>query len=348
MVRNRCIHLIIYCLLCSPAVFAKKIDLPVLAAKQSPHTVRLITKDGKLSFYQRATGSLFMSTNYDIFEILKSKKHTNYLLYSSPARKKIIIEQNENFHNYYGIRKLKNIYQLDWGKTKPKMLGKGLNPVLHLDDSWCSFFDPYTNTIHIKPLDNGKLADEIKIYNRSNPYFVPTVVMLSPDKVLFTDLNNRGIAGVIEYDRKEKKLSARYKAKTINEKIELCKTDNNLFVGIFSINDSPVGTTIFKTSPSKPEFDDLAAIYKSQQNDPGNMICDLDNEHIYFIQNLTMQKEKWEAVSLNINDSKVSVLTNINQATQIANMDGRLLLPYRGTIYLLKGKNISSDVLNNK
>ena len=78
-----------------------KTQLPELLAKQSINNIRLISQDGKLTYYQKKSGSLFLSTNYKVSELIKGPADSHYTLVVGDFQRKIAIAQNENYHNYF-------------------------------------------------------------------------------------------------------------------------------------------------------------------------------------------------------------------------------------------------------
>ena len=84
-------------------------------------------------------------------------------------------------------------------------------------------------------------------------------------------------------------------------------------------------------------------IYESDNNDPLNMICDLNDESLYFVKNLEKERQRtsYEVVRFNLKDKKFDILSDVVFASQFINMDGNLLLPYLGVYYVLEG---SSDL----
>ena len=105
---------------------ASQIILPELLAKQAVNNIRFLTKDGKFTYYQKRSGSLIFSTNYKVQEIIKSEIGTTYTLFGSSSRKKIIILQNPNFHNFLSIRAKEKIYIVNYGENVPVEVGMGV------------------------------------------------------------------------------------------------------------------------------------------------------------------------------------------------------------------------------
>jgi hypothetical protein len=311
--------------------------LPVLATKQATNNLRFISSDGNFTYYQNRDGSLLLSTNYKVKEVLGSEPGTQYEILGTRTRKKLVVTQQGSFHKFLGIRQLKNIYKMDFGGQDAQKIAMGKSPQLHLKDTWLSYFQPITKTIHFINLQSSALTFKIKISNPFNPYFVPYVVMPNNNTVIFTDLNKKGVSGVIYYDKITKKNSVLYKGSNPSTKHELCLSGENLFFGEFGLNELFSGSIISKLKTKTIDFSKREILYESSLNDLGNLHC---NEQLLFIKDLSKERQKlaYEVVELNQNDKKVKTLSDINFASHIIDMDGVILMPHLGKYYVIKGK----------
>ncbi|MBC7713366.1 MAG: hypothetical protein H7177_08505, partial [Rhizobacter sp.] len=193
-------------LLMALALFAStiaqaKIVLPELLAKQAVSNIRYLSQDGKFTYYQKRSGSLLFSSNYKVFEMIKGEIGTQYTVIGTPARKKIIVMQNEAFHTFYSLRAKEKIFLVDFGDTTLKEMGKGSSAKLHLNDSWLSYYDYYEKTLYFENTSNTAIKFSIKLNNRINPYFTPQVVMSDDNTVYYTDLSETGAPGLLQFKR---------------------------------------------------------------------------------------------------------------------------------------------------
>lgn len=335
--------LTINCLSQNYLSYSKRQKLPELATKQSIDSLRFISYNGKFTYYQRRTGQLNLSTNYRVDPILKGIPGANYLIFSSAARKKVIIEEDQHFHSFYGVRKLKKIYVSNYGTKEIKELGLGINPKLHLVDRWVSYYHPQLKTIFFSNLDFSTFKFKIQIKSYKNPYFIPQVIMPSDGEVYYTDLNAQGTPIIKYFDRKTNSSKLVYTGSGHQFKFELCLNREYVILGEFNrYNNDPSLNMISVMKKDAVDFSKRKIIYESPNKDFGNMICNLNNEDIFFLKNFTKEKSKKlriEVARLNIQTQKIKALSQVNFATQVINMDGRLILPYRGKFYLLLGEN---------
>ena len=324
---------------------------PILSTKQDITNMRFLSSDGKFTYYQRRSGDLLLSTNYEVKETLKGAAGSNYEIVASMARRKLIVVQDEHYHTLYGLRFAKPIYGLDWGDNAPTKIGEGVAPALHLDDSIVSIFNPSKKTISFYNFSGSELNFSIQTYNSANPYLVPYVIMPNEKTVLFTDLNSQGIPGVIAFDKVSKKMRTIAKAGTINSKFELCLGKNEIFIGQFAIGPYGKGSSIISIPRTDSTMNTKTPLYESKAGDLGNMICDIENDRLFFIKNTTDSslKEKFEVAALSIKDKKIAILTTFDHVTQIINLDGKLLVPFQGKHYILIGENnLGLDQLKGK
>lgn len=325
-----------------------KSKLPILSTKQSVNNLRLFTYDGKVTYYQRRSGSLLMSTNYKVTEVLKSEEGSQYLLKSTPVRKKIIIQVDENFHNFYNMRKPQKIYTVDFQGIEAKELGLGVSPDLHLDDQWVSYYNFSSNKVYIRSLISQALDYTISINNNVNPFFVPKVLMLAPKKVLFTDLNSQGFPGIMLLDKTTGKIKNIFKWESPNSKFEICKLNHNKFAfGIFPLSkkDKNSNSEISLLDIANPDFSKRDIIYNSTSKDIGNISCAYSGDKIYFIQDQsTEDKEITNVAEVTITDKKVTTISDVNDALNIINIDGMILLPNKGKLLIIEGQKNLKDV----
>ncbi|MDO9183898.1 MAG: hypothetical protein Q7U04_15895 [Bacteriovorax sp.] len=315
-----------------------KIILPELLAKQAINNIRFLTNDGKFTYYQKRSGSLLFSTNYKVKEILKGEIGTSYTIFSSSSRKKLVILQNEHFNNFLSLRAKEKIFLTNFDESEPREIGMGISPRLLLGDSWLSFYDPYSKILSFEHTTNAALKFSIKLNNRLNPYFIPQVIMTDENTVYYTDLNEEGIYGILEFKRNTTKSEVIYKAKSSMVKLEICLSQNQFILGEFGINFSNSGSIISKTDLPLKDFSKRENIYTSELNDLGHLICDFEPKNLVFIRNFGNSNiPSFDIANINTIDKKLTTLSEIKTVNNIINMDGILLTQEKGKYYIVKG-----------
>lgn len=320
--------------------FAK--SYPELIAKQANENLRLVSADGKFTYYQRRSGSLHFSRNYKIIDVLKSDMGTQYTLFSTPAKKKIIVLQNTTFHTFLSLRMREKIYLLNYGEAIPREIGLGTAPALHLDDSWLSYFDSYSKTIYFEHTLNTALKFSIKLNNKINPYFIPQVIMSDENTVWYTDLSENGVYGLLQYKRNQSKSDIVYKTTTPSVRFEIQKCSKDFIFAEIGYSLSQNGTFIYKS-----EFENFSKkekIYHSDLDDLGHLTCDYNQPIIYFVKNSgTKNLPSYDIAEIDLNTKKVSPVTDTGNMTTVINMDGILLSVDKGKYVIVKG---SADLKN--
>jgi hypothetical protein len=313
--------------------------LPELMAKQAINNIRFLSQDGKFTYYQKRSGSLLFSTNYKVQEMLKSTIGTEYNIFASPSRKKILVTQNPNFHNFYSLRAKEKIYILNYGESTPREVGYGVSPQLLLNDQWISYYDPYTKVISFENTTNSALKFSIRLNNRINPYFIPNVLMSDDNTIYYTDLGENGTVGLLKFERNTAKSEIVFNAKTPMIKAEICLSDDKLILGLFGIHGSQQGTILSASPLPLKDFDKRETIYKSELNDTGHLLCNYDKKNIAFIKNFgSVNNPSYDIAELEVASKKLTPLSEIKTISNIINMDGTLLTQERGKYYIVKGE----------
>jgi hypothetical protein len=317
--------------------FAK---LGVLSTKQSIDNLRFISNDGKITYYQVKSGALSLSSNYKNSIVIKGSKNTQYNLYSSPHRKKIAIEEDPDFHTNYSLQKNNLIHVIDYGNSKATEIGKGVNPKLHLNDTWVSFYKPIERVIVLRFLDLDERTIRIPLNNKVNIFYYPEVEMISPNIVFFTDINSKGFMGITKYTASTKEYVNIIKSKFNGTKFEMCKKKNKLIVGEFSYPHQGRGSSIIAydiNGVGRPTGNKL--LYSASSEDPGNLVCHTSDDSIYFVKQIEDGIGKHtEAAQVNTKNGNLNVASELKFVGQIISMDGRVLIPMRDKFYVLSGK----------
>lgn len=324
-----------------------KIILPELLAKQATSNIRFISHDAKFTYYQKKSGSLHFSTNYQVKEFINAKNGSQFSMISSPARRKIIISQNEHYNSYFSLRNNLKLFVINYGKFDVKTIGEGTYPKLHLTDEWLSFFDSTEKTLTFQNLDNNILKFKIKLNNNINPYFVPQVVMSDEDTIYYTDLSANGEVGLLKHSRSTGKTDILLKTRSPNLRAEICINNNDLFFAQYGTNNTKLGTTISKIKVPFPDFSKRELIYQSSEDDLGQLICNHTNGFVYFIKKYpTAAGFETDAVEVNITTKELKLISELKTLTSIINMDGTLLALNKGKYFIAKGnfdfKNVDS------
>lgn len=322
--------------------------LTEVASKQSLPDLRYSSSDGKTIFYQNHSGELLYATNYKVQQVLKSKavRNTDYQVTVSPHKIYAAITQDEHAHDFLSLRKEKSIYLLKIGSINPELINQGVAPQLHLQDTWLSYYRPIQKTLVIRGISNPNKEYQIQLSNGLNPYFIPQVIITNEQTVLYTDINNGGLMGLLQYDLNKNTVTPILKTASPLEKIEICANDSTAFVGLFGINRSSLGSAITAYNFKKSSFTDRKIIYESKGNDPGNLKCQ-SSDRLYFVKNEAKDNNSTEQyavaeITYNLNQetpTAAKLLTPVDAHNQLIEMDGKIFLESLGKYFLLHGEN---------
>jgi hypothetical protein len=326
-------------------------ELPKLFTKQDVNNIVFLDKEAKYSYFQNRSGGLYLSTNYRIIPIMQGNSETYYWMNSSKDRKKIVLERVSSFFSQNGLHSTHDLFVAQFGDMNFKKIGQGVHPFLHLNDTWVSSYTPFDRVLHLKNLKQSKFDLTILQNKHLNTYFIPQIIFLNSENVVFTDMNALGYEALFHLHLNTRKITLLEKVSTPNVRIELCLLNNQLVVGSFGALHSPFGSEIVLYK----NLEDLLkknknSLYRSMMNDIGHLICENETKKIIFIQNQspTEARNKYyplksEVVSLSLKDKKIQTLTNLQWVSQIIHMDGRVLLPHRENYFLLKGENTKNN-----
>jgi hypothetical protein len=313
-------------------------SLPLLKTKQPVENIKYISNDGKFTYYINRKGELLLANDYNIEVVMEGKEDTQYNIFEGEGRKYLLIERDENYFNYLALRKSRKLYIVPFGGKEAKAIGEGICPSLQNKDQYVSFYDVPNQEIKFFNIALNKVDLSLSLVNKKNSYSCPQVAMISAAKILFTDLNEKGLPGLLEYDSLKNKKSTVYKSDTENVRIELCKYGEVILLGVFPLHQFKHPSQIFPIVQKEGGFMPDNPLIENSTPIIGNMICSHPGE-LYYIG--TNGPYVSEIMRFDIKEKKEAVLSDLKYISQIVDMDGRLLAPYRGNIYVIKG---ASDV----
>jgi hypothetical protein len=344
---SKFILLVIFISILSSHQSEAKIILPEFLTKQAVSNIRFLSQDGKFTYYQKRSGSLLFSSNYNVIEMVKGELGAQYTVIASPSKQKVVVTQSESYHNFYSLRAKEKIFLTNFGDTVLKEVGMGSAPKLHLKDTWLSYYDYYSKILSFEHTTNSAIKFTIKLNNRINPYFSPQVEMSDENTVYYTDLSETGNVGLLEFKRNLGKSELIFKSTTPMIKAEICLHNNQLVMGLFGLNFSKEGTNITRSPLPITDFSKRQNIYSSPVNDIGQLVCNFSEKEITFIKNYgSNDLASTDLVDLNPETKELKLLSELKTITSVINMDGTLLALDKGKYYIVKGntdyKNIDS------
>lgn len=333
-------------LILSFSLWAK--DLPKFLTKHSTDSIRFISYDGQFAYLQKKPGVLGLVSSFKSSDFISETSASDFLVKDSRAKQRLIIEIIPFAHQEMNFIKNHKIMVVDWGKTQTKEIGFGKNARLHLNDEWISYYDASERTIFLQNVLTQKKF-QIKLSPRLSPFYSPEVEMVSQDTVVYTDINEKGFVGVVQFNLITQKSLILYKASQTGTRIELCQQKDYLAFGEFPYDDLNRSSKILQIKLSaSTNLAGFTTLYSSTDSDLGHMVC--LEKHIYFIKTLTHLKKlnykQTEAVKLDFKTTQIETISDLGSVNQIIAMDGRVLIPYRGEFFVVEGgANLTDDRL---
>lgn len=343
-------HLISLFLFLSISVSAAPREIPKLLTKHGVDAIRYISMDGRFAYVKKRPGVLALVSYFRSVDFISEAATADFLVHASKTKNRVAIEVIPNMHTEMNFFKKHKILVAKFGETAFTEVGGGQGARLHLNDEWISFYKTYEQIIVLQNLITQKKF-EIRVSKKPNPFFIPQVLMVTSDTVVYTDINEQGLAGVIAYNLLTQKSTVVYKAAQTGTATELCSSEGYFAIGEFPYEGVSRGSQILRVKTANAfNLASYETLYSSLDQDLGNMVC--TEKNLYFIKTMNQDKrlhvKKTEAVKLELRDSKVTVLTNLNYLTHLLEMDGRIMAPLRGDFYVLEGEsNLASDTLKS-
>lgn len=327
-------------------VFAK--ELPKFLTKHPTESIRFITLDGRFAYVKKRQGVLGLVNSFRSVDFISVDSQSDFLVKDSRFKRRLIIEIIPDSQQVLNVAKNHKISVIELGKTQQTDIGQGIGSRLHLDDEWISFYHTIEKQITIQNILTQKKY-VIKLSNKTSPFYLPEVEMVSSDTVVYTDVNERGYVALISYNLVTQKSVILYKSPQAGTRLELCQAKGYMAIGEFPYDDINRSSKIMQIEiTGATNLAGYSTIYNSTDSDLGNIVCVDDG--IYFIKTMTQLRKinykVTEAVRLDLKTTKVQTISDMGAVTQIFSMDGRILIPFRGEFHVLEGtSNLSDDKL---
>lgn len=315
------------------------IDLPTLSTKQAVENIRFISKDGKYTYYYSQSGALQLSTNYDFKVLHKAEKNTQYLVSSSELEKNIIFEKISHPHSKVNLKMNHTIYLGPIGENKFKEIARGKNPKLQLDDKYLTYFDQTKMEIYLLNLLTNT-TKTIKLFNKVNPYYQPTVIMLTQTDIMYTDINSSGHEALIYYSFIGNSRNPIYKSRFRGSKVEFCIQNEKIIVAEFPQTNlkSTSQIILFDLYTSK-NFTVQENIYSSQLPDLGQMIC--QKNKLTFLKTYDVDEKinykQTDVAQIDLSTKSLTRITKQSNFNQLLLFSNSIISPKNGKFFIVDG-----------
>ncbi len=317
-------------------------QLPEFKTKQDIHKIRYISPKGTYTFYQKTSGELQLSTNYNFKNIFQASKGSDYQVSGSKENSQIVFTVNDSPLSKINFNKEFKIYSSDIkGEKQPQELGTGVDPKLHLQDQMVSFYSPKENKLKIVNLFDLSLKKEIKL-QKKHAFWRPLHFVITPNDVVYTDINKNNHEAVLMYSFIENSFKTIYKTSVNSNKLEACLLKDNIIIGEYSLTNYKSPSRIYSIPLyNNYNFNTKDLLYSNSFSDLGQLICFKDA--IYFIKTVAFNEKlnlpKTEIVKLNFKTKKITSIVANNNYQQLIQIGDFILTYYRDKYYLVEGPN---------
>tara|TARA_B100000925_G_scaffold221073_1_gene169868 strand:- start:11577 stop:12629 length:1053 start_codon:yes stop_codon:yes gene_type:complete len=313
--------------------------LQSIETKQVLSNLRYISKDGKITLYQKSNGELSISKNYKIKVLLTGKKYTNYQIIEG-SEGFLLISMDEKYLSLINPSKNKQIYLLDLKNLKLKKIADGSSPKLHLADAWFSYYKAKQKKIIFSKLTMPPKEISITINTGLNPFFVPKREILDDQTIIFTDMNERGEVALLK--SMQGKTSVIKKYPSLFMRLEICQNQKKVLIGEFNFSKENPSSKILYLKNKK--IDEANPLYSSNESDLGKINCTFNEEKIYFLKSFPNENLiQSELVEFDFKTKSISQLTNEKFVHQYFPMGSRLFASINGQQLLVIGKKELND-----
>ena len=307
--------------------------LTKIESKQTLSNLRFINSDGKLTFYQKNIGGLFLSKNYKLSKLLPGEKYSHFNVRSG-TNGIILIQRDNTYYSHINPIKEKDIFYFKDGKVR--QVGTGINAELHSNDEWVSFYRPFEKILYLKKITLPPKTLRIKINSVVTPYFTPNIHFHDESKYFYTDTNSNGEVAIIK--KEKNKTTVIKKFVTAGTRIEFCNNKEDLFVGVFHTSKLNRSSKIFSQNSNNINLSEESLIYESKYNDIGHINCHYFKDKILFLKTFKhSETDLSELVSLNLKNKALTQLTKSKFTHQFFQMGKRVFVVIDGIQYLIFG-----------
>ena len=323
-------------------------EAPKLLTKHGLSSIRYISMDGRVAYVNKRPGVLALVGFFQSKDFLSVAQTSDFIVHASKDKIRTLIEVVPSVHTEFNLLKDHKILVSKYGETDTKELGLGQKARLHLADEWMSYYRPKQKEIVIENLVTEKKYT-ILLSPKPTTFFSPEVTMINAETVVYTDVNDQGVAGIIAYNLKTAKSTIVFKSSQSGTRMELCQGEGYLAAGEFPYEGITRKSQIVRMkTASASNLMSYDTLYSSLDQDLGNMAC--SERAVYFVKTLTQDKKvglkKTEIAEVELKTGKVKVRTDLSYVSHVLNMDGRILAPFRGEYYVLEGEsNLATDRL---
>ncbi len=300
----------------------------LFSPKQGPHRIRYISSDSKITYYQKTTGGLALSTNYNVKVIIAGNPGDLFLV---RGHSDLLLLEKYAQGLYTFSPESGEIYLAKLGADNLIKIGDGRDPLLHREGKFISYYDPTSRELVIFLQKNIASKTRIKVQAVS-PLYLPGRALINDQTLLFTQKTNNGLEGLFSYNLENKKITPLRMAESISERFFICETRKKICLLSFLDNrEHP----FIKLSIIEPSGLEIKGVYQKEARILGPPLSLYEEDRLY----LATTSSKGESTfALGLNEEKIEEMELSKLAFQKLSLIGpRVLGNHKGKAYLLDG-----------
>lgn len=306
--------------------------------KQNIHNIRFLMKDNDSTFYIKGKDTLAFSSNYKSFEVIKTKTPSEFLVKSFGDSKRFLIQVKEQHHSSLNPLFNGKVYLYNLEKKLLQLIGLGVNANIHFQGKFISLFNFEKSQIEIFKTQGLIKFKHIKI-NSPNKYYIPQIDIFDEETILYTDINNLMVPGILKLNITTKKRTTLYKGIDPATTLEFCKDQNNK-LKLFFLESSTRDDSYAYLYSIKYTEDDISKrdfLLDSKLGHAHSLMCKEDG--IFMIKKVPgLINETTELIKYDPKKSKAFILSDLKFTQNYINLENEIVIPYRDKIYHLKNK----------
>lgn len=314
-------------------------ELVELTAKQNIQTLKYFYKKDDSNFYMRGKDSLAFSSNFKSYPVITEETASQYGV-TTWNNQDFLIWKSLDSHRVLSPNKDKKIFLYNVKSKTLENIGEGVSPYFFRRGKFISYYSMRNREIVVITTNNRAKTFRIKV-NAKDPYFIPSFSISTLDTLYYTDINDRKRSGILSFDLEKKKRSTLYKTTSLGINLELCGTNDNLYI-LESSSGKKSFTNLYRLNYIETDISKRDFLFESAKGPAHSLHCQNDKERIFFIKNLTgLSGKTSEVLSYHLKVKKAFIHSDLKFVTNLLSIEGKLYIPFRKKIYVLddlKGK----------
>ncbi len=296
------------------------------------------TKDAEISYYKKRSHTFDMVAKNKTTQLLKLDEEFHLWPHASYLEKRIVFEVDPTYYSHLNIKKDNDLYLSQIGSNEIELIGRGIQPKLHLADTWISFYSPSRKRIFFYHAPSKELKFNIEVNNPINPYFIPQVEMINPQTIVYTDVNQKSQTAALVFNPISESFEPLYQTTQADSFLSLCNAQSQLVIADFSQKQGNLSALhIALNLKDSPPYQ-TKQIYQNDSAHIGSITCKETDNLIYFIKSFSSNPSSLlpsDLVRFNLSEMKYEKISHNSNINQVYLMGGEVFASQKSKILIL-------------